>query len=504
MARSYLFWLILLLTGCAQIVPLTGGERDSVAPKIVAQEPVQGSTNISPNGITLDFDEYVKLQDPLTTISMSPAVGPLTSTLKKRRLTVTWNEALQPNTTYILQLNGTVRDVNEGNDSILQIVFATGNHIDSAKTSGKVIDAFRNDAISGATVGLFPAGSDPRSSTPLYATRTNAKGVYQFSYIKDQPYQLFAFLDQNKNQLVDPQETIAFSAEPISVSDSLQADLRMFQPENPQQKTRIQPLLPGLLSIAGYRVAEQQLRINGKLATEILPVSTDSILVSLPELTESFSQIIVGKDTLQRTIQPKERVKLAGIRLVSKNVLPESDTIRCVMNLLPRSIDTSKIALLNGKGERISYRSTLRGNELQLIPATNTNGSLRLRFERLALSDGITASDSCSLAVQYLGKKELATLELDASALNGIYLIEVLDGQTLVRVVQKSAEEQKISINGLVPGNYSLRCIEDRNNNGQWDSGSYPDAQAEKVLRFAIKQRLKANWVVEETLKIEP
>ena len=317
MARSYLFWIVLVLSSCAQVVPLSGGNKDIIAPRVIEQNPAQGSTNTNCTSITMEFDEYIKLQDPSNTVSMSPSVGELTCTQNKRKVTISWNGTLAENTTYILQLNGTVRDVNEGNDSIMQFVFSTGSNIDSSRTKGKVIDAFTNEAVQGATVGLFLPGNDPFRTAPLYATRTNSKGVYRFNFLKEQPYQMFAFIDRNKNQEVDPDEPIAFNQDLISVTDTMQQDLRMYLPENMSKKTRVQPILPGILAVSGYQIAGQNIRING---VEVKPgkiISPDSVLLKLPEMSESLIQIIAGQDTLQSA---RRLTKLAELRLPSRSL----------------------------------------------------------------------------------------------------------------------------------------------------------------------------------------
>jgi hypothetical protein len=503
MARNYLFWIGLFLSSCAQVVPLSGGNKDIVAPHVLDQNPAQGSTNTNCSSITLEFDEYIKLQDPANTVSMSPSVGDLTCTQNKRKVTISWNGTLAENTTYILQLNGTVRDVNEGNDSIMQLVFSTGAQIDSASTAGIVIDAFTNEAVQGATVGLYLPGSDPFKTAPQYAARTNSKGEYRFNYLKNQPYHLFAFLDRNKNQEVDPDETIAFNQDPITVTDTLQQDLRMYLPDNTSKKTRVQPILPGIMAVSGYHIADQNIRINGMELKPAKTITTDSVLVKLPELIESLTQVIVGKDTLQRNIQPKERLKPAAIRMSSKNILATRDSLVFSMNLIANNLDADKIQLLTSKNEPLAFNTQIKGDQLIIYPSTPASGALRIHFDRNALSDGISMTDSCTFAVQYLAKNELATLELDASVLTGAYVIELLEGQKVIATRIKKSEENKVTFEGLVPGNYSLRCISDTNGNAKWDSGSYPDTQAENVLRFPIRQKLKGNWIVEEVLKIE-
>jgi hypothetical protein len=503
MARNYLFWIGLVLSGCAQVVPLTGGSKDDVAPRIIAQNPQQGSTYTICSAITLEFDEFIKLRDPESTVSMSPSVGELQIAQSKRKVTVSWNEPLAKNTTYILQLNGTIRDVNEGNDSIMQFVFSTGEHIDSAFTEGKVIDAFTNEALQGASVGLYLPGTDPFISAPKYATRTNVKGIYRFNYLKDQPYQLFAFFDRNKNQQVDPDEPIAFNQDPISVGDTLQPELRIYQPENTAKKTRVQPVLPGMVAVSGYHIVDQTIRINGSEMKKSKIVTADSVLVKLPELNEPLIQFIVGVDTLQRNVPPKERLKPATIRMLNKNILATQDTLTFIVNLIVENFDKEKIHLLTSKNESVPFYTRNIGEQVIIVPETPISGSVRIQFDRNALSDGISSSDSSSFTVQYLAKNELATLEIDASVLAGAYIVELIDGQKVIATRMKKTEQTSLIFDDLVPGNYSLRCISDTNGNGKWDSGSYPKTQPENVMRFPIRQKLKGNWIVEEVLKME-
>lgn len=503
MARNYLFWIGLVLSSCAQVVPLSGGNKDIVAPRVLEQNPAQGSTNTNCSSITLEFDEYIKLQDPANTVSMSPSVGDLTCTQNKRKVTISWNGTLAENTTYILQLNGTVRDVNEGNDSIMQLVFSTGAQIDSASTAGKLIDAFTNEAVQGATVGLYIPGSDPFKTAPQYAARTNSKGEYRFNYLKKQPYHLFAFFDRNKNQVVDPDEPIAFNQDPISVTDTLHHDLRMYLPENTAKKTRVQPILPGIMAISGYQIADQNIRINGMELKPAKIISSDSVLLKLPDFNEPMFQIIVGKDTLQRNIQPKERMKPTAIRMLNKNILAPRDSLIFASNIINEQFDNEKIKLTTGKNEPVSFNAQIKGDQLIILPTSSLSGPIRIHFDRNALSDGVSYSDSCTFAVQYLAKNELATLMLDASVLSGAYVVELLEGQKVIATRIKTSEQPKVIFDGLVPGNYSLRCISDTNGNEQWDTGDYPDTQPENILRFPIRQKLRGNWIIEEVLTIE-
>ena len=63
----------LLITGCAQIGSPTGGPKDTSAPVLIKAIPSNNQTNFSGNKITLNFDEYVDLQDVQSNLLVSPS-----------------------------------------------------------------------------------------------------------------------------------------------------------------------------------------------------------------------------------------------------------------------------------------------------------------------------------------------------------------------------------------------------------------------------------------------
>ena len=148
---------LLLLTSCAQVTSLTGGERDRIAPQPIEKRmnPQNGATNFVGSTITIPFSEYVKLNNPIETIVMIPPNAKPKATLRKKTLTLTWEDTLQDNTTYSIYLNETVQDITESNDSLMVFVFSTGDFIDSLKYNVKIVDAFTNQPISSCFVGLY-------------------------------------------------------------------------------------------------------------------------------------------------------------------------------------------------------------------------------------------------------------------------------------------------------------------------------------------------------------
>src|SRR5438128_1637365 len=75
---SPVFLLIALLpptlvqTGCANIVPPTGGPRDSLPPRLVSVRPQDSAKNFTGKRIVIDFDEYVQLDNIQENLLVSP------------------------------------------------------------------------------------------------------------------------------------------------------------------------------------------------------------------------------------------------------------------------------------------------------------------------------------------------------------------------------------------------------------------------------------------------
>ena len=53
-------------SGCANIIPPTGGPKDSLPPVLVNSVPKDSTTNFNAQKIVLTFDEYVELDQNLT------------------------------------------------------------------------------------------------------------------------------------------------------------------------------------------------------------------------------------------------------------------------------------------------------------------------------------------------------------------------------------------------------------------------------------------------------
>jgi hypothetical protein len=206
---------LLLLISCAQIVTPTGGPKDEIPPKVKAEYPPNESVNFSRKSYVIAFDEFIQIQTPNENVIISPPLrkNP-TYTIKRKTLTVKWEEELTPNATYIFNFGEAIKDNNEGN--ILNnytYVFSTGAVLDSMELKGKLTDAITGDPVEGAMLMLYRNNVDslPKTALPDYFGRTGKDGNFHIRNIPDMPYKAFALKDQNTNFRFDvPDEMIGF------------------------------------------------------------------------------------------------------------------------------------------------------------------------------------------------------------------------------------------------------------------------------------------------------
>ena len=112
-------------------------------------------------------------------------------------------------------------------------------------------------------------------------------------------------------------------------------------------------------------------------------------------------------------------------------------------------------------------------------------------------------NDTTNLVLTTLNPSQFAILHLSLQGIPERALIQVLtadEKKNIVRSVVVPLGATKLSIPYLPPNSYTLRIVDDRNANGQWDTGNYwlhlqPEPvryYKNKKLQFTISVR--ANW----------
>ena len=248
-------------TGCANIIPPSGGPRDSLPPRLLKASPADSTINYSGNKILFSFDEYVELDNVQSNLLVSPI--PNTQPAVDYRLntvTVKLADALESNTTYTLNFGKAIKDYNEGN--ILKgftYIFSTGQAIDSLRFSGKVLLAETGKTDSTLIVLLHKSSDDSAvvKNRPTYIARLDGNGNFVFSNMPPGIFYVYALQDQVGSRMyLDAKQLFAFADSAVLIQQQITPVTLYAYAE----KQNMVPLVTGLRSRSG--VAENRLKFK--------------------------------------------------------------------------------------------------------------------------------------------------------------------------------------------------------------------------------------------------
>lgn len=234
-----------LAAACASIGNPSGGPRDEQPPRFVRANPAPFSTGVpqTTERITLDFDELVNVPDAFSKVVVSPPSKNVPRVAAAgHRVTVTFNDTLEPNTTYTIDFADAIEDNNESNPLVnFSYTFSTGPTVDSLRIAGRVLSALAMEPMQGKIVGVHrvPESADsllvpptegiPDSlltlkSLPLIfhkpfdrVARTDDRGRFSIEGLAPGRYRVFALDDTNSDYLFSsPDEEMAFSETIVS------------------------------------------------------------------------------------------------------------------------------------------------------------------------------------------------------------------------------------------------------------------------------------------------
>ena len=213
----YLF-TFLLFVACARMGSPDGGWYDDDPPMVVSTNPVDQSTNIKTNKITILFNEFIKLEDATNKVIVSPPqleVPEIQASGKK--IIVELMDTLKENTTYTIDFSDAISDNNEGNPmGNFTYSFSTGEQIDTMEMAGYVLDASNLEPIKGILVGLYEDLADSAFKTKpmLRVSRTDSRGRFVIKGIAPGIYRAYALQDMDGDfRFSQKSEMVAFNHE---------------------------------------------------------------------------------------------------------------------------------------------------------------------------------------------------------------------------------------------------------------------------------------------------
>ncbi len=217
--KPFLIIFPIVIIGCAQPVSPTGGDTDKNPPKLISTNLGNNSINSKPKKIVINFDENIQLNNPNQNIIISPNPGKIKIGHTNKSIEIFLNpDSLKDNTTYAIELNETVADLNEGNKGVYNsIKFSTGSQIDTGIINGSIFP-ITNPKIANYKVWAYTASNDENKA--IFRNKVVNKN-FTISGLDSLPKSIWVYNDLNNNNKPDAGEDIGFKNYKLPNKDSV-------------------------------------------------------------------------------------------------------------------------------------------------------------------------------------------------------------------------------------------------------------------------------------------
>jgi len=524
-----LFWVVTFVSGCASMQSPTGGPKDSIPPKIINEVPKNFTKNFTAKKIEIEFNEFIKLSNEYTEISISPAMDiPPGFKVKKEKLQIEFKENLEANTTYSINFGKAIADVNESN--ILKnysYVFSTGNEIDSLSISGKVISSLTKEKLKDVTVFILPVGQDSlfgKKKASVFNI-TDTAGTFKLSNLREDTYKLYALLEQGGDRIYNGQnEEIGFLSKPLKLTkDTSGIVLEVFK-EYPsvfivkdrriEGDGRINLTFNRPLNEPGISIIEPA-NLDQRKTVEF-SLNRDSATIWMPELNFDSIDVVVNsagkaldtvtlrrnkRDTYVRSLVATDNLSGGKIRPGSELILKLSSPIK--------SYQESQITLLEDSIPVKGYQIIKDPNSLRIYSLKypwKTKKQYILKLAENAFTDVLETKSKV-----YSKKFELdvednygsITIKVSVPDTSKTYLVQWLNERKDILKQNLIKKNTLLNYIRYPTAKYLIRVIYDDNANGEWDTGNVKEGrQPEKTWNFEKTISLRPNWDLEENVTI--
>lgn len=473
MKRIVYFWGILIVTyklvvsttGCAQIIPPTGGPRDSLPPIMLKALPKDSTINFTGNKIVLAFDEYIQLDKPEEQLVVSPVpkTNPIVEA-KLKEVTIRIKDTLEENTTYSINFGRSLKDLNEGNPyKNFTYLFSTGKYIDSGKLSGKVVVAETGKPDSTLIVMLHRNFDDSAvmKEKPRYFARLDSSGLFSFKNIAPGNYNLFALKDPSGQKMyMRKSDMFAFYDSAIIVGSG-----------------NVHPIL--------YAYAEEPDEKKGGGRTTSAPAAAPRKTTS-PKKEKKLTYTTNLADGQQDLLSDFTLTFNDSLVAFDESKLHFSDTLYLPVTGYTISRDTS--------GKIVTLKYPWKENE-----------HFRLILEKDIAKDSsdLELAKADTIKIRTKKKEEYGTLKLRVRNVDTSHHVVFLFFKTDKLEKAEAVRNKELNFPLFHTGDYEIRILYDINNNLKWDAGNYmKKIQPEKIVSDGKKYTIRANWDNEVTIEL--
>ena len=216
---------LFFVSSCARMGSPDGGWYDDTPPKVISSSPKDMGTNVTSKRVTINFNEYIKIEDAQNKIIVSPPQLEMPEIKTQgKRIVIDLVDSLKTNTTYSIDFSDAITDNNEGNPmGNYTFTFSTGEVIDTLRVSGYVLNAENLEPIKGILVGLYYdslcVDTTFHKEPMMRVSRTNGSGQFTIKGVSPGNYRIFALKDADADFVYGQKsEDIAFSHDIITPS----------------------------------------------------------------------------------------------------------------------------------------------------------------------------------------------------------------------------------------------------------------------------------------------
>lgn len=195
--------MVATLWSCASQGHPDGGPLDETPPRFIASVPAEGAVNSTRRKVTLEFDEFIKLEKANEKVVISPPQIQMPEIKPNgKKITINLIDTLKPNTTYTIDFSDAIVDNNEGNPlGNFAFTFSTGAAIDTMEVAGTVLEASNLEPVKGMLVGLHSNLADSAFTKLPFdrVARTDSRGRFSIRGVAPGKYRIFGLMDTDQN-----------------------------------------------------------------------------------------------------------------------------------------------------------------------------------------------------------------------------------------------------------------------------------------------------------------
>jgi hypothetical protein len=559
--KQFSFLLVLplfLLASCARQTSPTGGPKDTIPPHLVRSYPRNEQINFNSQQIELLFDEDIIVNNPKEQIIITPDIGKeYNAVAKKNKVIITLDKKLKDSTTFSFNFRDAVADITEKNPATnLKLAISTGSYIDSLSIDGTIRDPLTNKTLPDITVSLYQQDTfNILKHKPPYLTKSDKNGKYIIENLKPGIYHVYAADDKNKNLIVDSKtELYGFLAESIDLEKNqkrkdinlARVDLRplkmtnsrpyntYFNIKTSKNLSRFKITSPNEIPMTAFGEDKANIRVYNTFdavdSVQIHLTAFDSVNNKIDTtLYAKFNKREVKKETF--TTKTDGVKVLADKGILHGYILYNKPLLAINFDSILYRIDTVKTVRFTTEDFTIDSLHNL----IQIYKTFDKN-LLAKPVETKAPKPTVPKDTAKTLAPVkpkntkpainnefYFGKAALISIELDSSKRSADQLKPVRNDENAILFFEVKTREPHYTLQLLdksfkilkvihdtpkgafednPPGEYQLRLVIDKDNNGEWSPGNYlTNTEPEPIIFYQSEKglqsiNLKANWEV--------